>query len=124
VLGFYLLAQQVESTYIVPRVMGRELRLHPLVILVGVLVGAAQFGILGALLAAPVIAMGQLVLGYLYRKVIGINPDVSEPEQKPSGTIRESTHRVTRWLQRSIPRRSQPAEFDHESDPIIDDPGT
>jgi hypothetical protein len=40
----------------------------------GVLVGGSVAGILGALLATPVIATGREVLFYLYRKLLGAPP--------------------------------------------------
>ena len=82
ILVFYLLVQALENNLVVPRVMGQELELHPLVVLIGILVGAANFGILGALLAAPTIAMSKVVLSYLYRKVLGEDP-FPEPQEVP-----------------------------------------
>ena len=74
-----------ENTVVVPRVMGESVKLHPLVVILGVLVGAATWGILGALLAAPVIASGREIFLYLYRHVIGekpFPPAKPEPERK------------------------------------------
>ena len=51
VIGFYILVQQVENNLIVPRVLGGAVKLHPLVIMGGVVVGATVAGIAGALLA-------------------------------------------------------------------------
>lgn len=45
--------QQVEGDVLSPLVMGRALRLHPLVILVALTVGAIGAGLLGAFLAVP-----------------------------------------------------------------------
>jgi predicted PurR-regulated permease PerM len=111
VLVFYGAVQQFENTFIVPRVMGRELKLHPLIVLVGVVVGAEAFGVLGALLAAPVIAMAQLILAYLYRKVLGEDPfpGGSEAGRRPGRGIQESTRLVGTWASRFLPRR-KPAE--------------
>jgi predicted PurR-regulated permease PerM len=74
VLVFYLLVQQFENIYIVPRVLGGAVELHPLVVMTGVLIGASVAGILGALLAAPVIASGKLIFTYLYSKMLGQEP--------------------------------------------------
>jgi len=70
---------------VVPRVMGESVKLHPLVVILGVLVGAATWGILGALLAAPVIASGREIVSYLYRHIIGekpFPPAGPEPDRK------------------------------------------
>lgn len=53
VLGLVVIVQQVEGDVLSPLVMGRALRLHPLVILVAVTVGAVAAGLLGAFLAVP-----------------------------------------------------------------------
>ena len=53
----YVLIQQVENLYLLPRVVGARIRLHPAVVILGALVGGALAGILGILLAAPTIAV-------------------------------------------------------------------
>jgi len=77
IIGFYVLVNFIENTTVVPRVMGGSVKLHPLVVILGVLVGASTWGILGALLAAPVIASGREIIAYLYRHVIGEKPYLS-----------------------------------------------
>jgi HAD superfamily hydrolase (TIGR01549 family) len=74
VLGIYTLIQQVENAYLVPRIMGRRLQLHPVVVFVGVLAGGFLAGTIGVLLAAPVIATFRVVLGYLYGKLLDREP--------------------------------------------------
>lgn len=92
VLAFYVGVQSLENTFIVPRVLGDAVKVHPLVILAGVVVGAATVGVLGVFLAAPVIASLREVLGYLYRKVLNEEP-FPEPrsassEERPRQSLR------------------------------------
>lgn len=54
VVGLVVVVQQIEGDVLSPLVMGRALRLHPLVVLVAVTVGAIAAGFLGAFLAVPV----------------------------------------------------------------------
>ena len=70
VVAFYVLLMVAVNTFVVPIVMSTSLNLHPLIFTVGILVGAAAAGVLGAVLAAPVIATGQVVVGYLYSKIL------------------------------------------------------
>ena len=70
IAGFYLLVQFFENQFIVPRVLGKAVDLHPLVVLVGALAAGSQFGILGIFLAAPVIASTKVVFLYLYDKIL------------------------------------------------------
>jgi hypothetical protein len=66
--------QQVENNLIVPRVLGAAVDLPPLVVMTGAVVGASVGGILGVMLATPVIATGREILGYLYRKLLDEEP--------------------------------------------------
>jgi predicted PurR-regulated permease PerM len=54
--------QQVENNLVQPFVYGRAVQVHPLLILIGVLVGASLLGILGALVAIPGTAAIQSVV--------------------------------------------------------------
>lgn len=74
VIGFYVLVQAFENYMIVPQVLGEAVELHPLVVMAGVLAGATIWGILGALLAAPVIATGKEIFQYLHRKLQDQDP--------------------------------------------------
>lgn len=79
VAGAYVLIQQLENNVLVPRILGASLKLHPLAIIVGVLAGATLFGVLGALLAAPFIATLRSVVGYMYRKLLDMEPFPAPP---------------------------------------------
>ncbi len=74
VAGCYVTIQQVENHFIVPRVIGRRVHLHPVVILSGALAGAHLAGILGVFLAAPVIASLRILFGYAYAKILDLEP--------------------------------------------------
>jgi HAD superfamily hydrolase (TIGR01549 family) len=80
VLGIYLLIQQTENAYFVPRIMGRRLRLHPVVVFIGVLAGGTIAGAIGVLLAAPIIATLRVVLIYVYAKLLDQVPFPPEEE--------------------------------------------
>ena len=57
----YVVVQQFESNTLVPVVIGRTMRMNPLVTLLSVLIGASLYGIAGALLAVPVMAILQII---------------------------------------------------------------
>jgi predicted PurR-regulated permease PerM len=86
IILFYLLVQQVENNLIVPRVLGDAVELPPLVVMTGAVVGASVGGILGVMLATPVIATGRVILGYLYRKLLDQEPFPTEEIVPDSGT--------------------------------------
>jgi predicted PurR-regulated permease PerM len=101
VIGLYVVIQLLENQFIVPNVMGDAVDLPPLIVLIGALAGATAFGILGALLAAPVIATGNILFRFIYRKILEPPPLPPEPEEKPS-----VWEKVRGWAsQISLPRR-------------------
>ena len=125
VIGFYVLLQQLENSVIVPRVLGDAVDLPPLVVMTGVLVGGTVAGILGALLATPVIGTGREILRYIYRKILEEDPFPPEEEVQPVKTSRvELFQRLRGWRQwsfLSIIQRPEPAtESKHISDPMVE----
>jgi putative heme transporter len=61
-LGWFLVLQQLEGWFIYPIVQGRILALSPIVVLLAVMAGAALYGVLGAIIAVPLVAIGDVVL--------------------------------------------------------------
>ena len=74
VLGIYILIQQVENVYLKPRVMGRQMGLHPVLIFAGILAGGVLFGVLGILLVTPVLGTLRVALHYVYAKLLDQDP--------------------------------------------------
>jgi len=65
VVGLTVAVQQIEGDVVSPIVMGRALRLHPLVVLVALSVGAIAAGLVGAFLAIPITGVVVAVSGAL-----------------------------------------------------------
>lgn len=63
----YLVLRQVEDQLVMPIVVGRAVHVHPLATIFSVLVGEKIGGILGMILAVPVVASIKVVLDYAYR---------------------------------------------------------
>jgi predicted PurR-regulated permease PerM len=68
-LALFLL-QQVEGAIISPRIIGKRIGLHPLIIIFVVLAGGSWFGLIGILLAVPVSAALGLVIGFVYSNLV------------------------------------------------------
>jgi len=86
VLIMYVLNQQVENNILVPRIIGQSLNLHPVVVLIGAIMGASLAGILGILLAAPTLATLRLLGRYIYYKLLDQDPfpeEAGPPEPVP-----------------------------------------
>ena len=65
VLAVFIIVQSVEGYYLTPKLLGGSLDLHPMWVLVGLMIGGSLFGILGIILAVPVIAIAKVALDFL-----------------------------------------------------------
>lgn len=74
IVGIYFVIQQVEGSVLVPRIIGDSVNLHPVIVIMGVMVGLSAFGILGAFLAAPTLASMRVVGGYVHAKLLDYPP--------------------------------------------------
>ncbi|MFZ1756440.1 MAG: type I phosphomannose isomerase catalytic subunit [Caldilineaceae bacterium] len=85
VLIAMVLIQQVENNLLVPRIVGDALNLHPLLVMVSVVMGASLAGLLGAVLAAPVVASLKILGSYAWRKMLDLPPFPEEaiPPSEP-----------------------------------------
>ncbi len=99
VLAWGIVYQQIENLTIEPRISARAVNVHPAVSFASVILGTAMFGVAGALLAIPIVAM-LLTLLDLYRTryelVPGLeldDPDADDVEAapEPSATVGGST---------------------------------
>jgi predicted PurR-regulated permease PerM len=76
--------QQIENVVLVPRILGHHLNLHPVAVLVAVIAGASLAGVLGILLASPVLATLRDIGGYVFARMLDREPFQAET-QSPSG---------------------------------------
>jgi predicted PurR-regulated permease PerM len=65
-LGVIVLVYQIEMNVLVPGVLGKEMRLHPVNILFFTLATATMFGLFGLFLAVPAAALVQIVIDEFY----------------------------------------------------------
>lgn len=73
--ALYLIVQQVENNFLVPKIQGDAIELHPALVMFAIVIGGSLAGLLGAILALPVTAAIRDVSRYLFRR---LSPD--EPE--------------------------------------------
>ena len=92
VVGAYTVIQQLESSVITPRILGGAVAVSPLAILLGILVGFSAAGILGAIVAVPVVATGRELLMYVQAKLKDEDPfPEGAPPSRPSWRSRFDT---------------------------------
>jgi predicted PurR-regulated permease PerM len=61
VVALFLFIHQVEGHIVVPNVMGSALRLHPLLVIFGLLAGGEIYGLPGVFVALPLLAAGRAI---------------------------------------------------------------
>ena len=74
VLGLAYIIDQIYDNLIQPRLLGDRLGLHPAAVLVAAIIAANLIGIIGVMLAAPVLATLTLLGRYVSRKMFDLNP--------------------------------------------------
>ena len=96
VILLFLAIHQVEGHVVVPNVMGNALRLHPLLVIFGLATGAELYGLPGALIALPLLAVARAVWEFFADRVrlepwsgsgaVPVEVELAEPP--PARTLR------------------------------------
>ena len=99
VVGSALLIDQIIDSLIAPRIMANALKVHPAAVLVAALVAASLLGILGIVIAAPLLATCTLLIRYIMHKMFDLDPWEGEevyPEPSPYSGIIGRARRLLR----------------------------
>jgi len=74
VLIIALVIDQIFDNIVSPRILSDALKVHPAAVLVAAIVAANLFGILGVVVAAPILATAALFWKYTMRKMLDVDP--------------------------------------------------
>jgi len=85
VCGVAMITDTVMDNLMVPRVFSGTLQVHPAAILVAAIVGASILGLVGIVLAAPVMATLNLFGNYILKKMFDKDPWEDMPRRGVSG---------------------------------------
>ena len=87
-LGLIIAVQQLEAHVLQPFVMGRAVAIHPLAIVLAIAAGGVLAGIVGALLAVPIVAF----LNSAIRVLVADNPaqEAAEIQDEDGGVVMEA----------------------------------
>ena len=66
----------LEANFVSPRILSRHAKVHPVLVILALVAGEASFGIVGALLAVPVLSLVQTIMGFFFDR---IRPQIIEP---------------------------------------------
>ncbi len=82
-----LLIDQIFDNIISPRILSDALKVHPAAVLVAAIVAANLFGIVGVVVAAPILATAALLWKYTMRKMLDLDPWPEEEQRQPPPPI-------------------------------------
>jgi predicted PurR-regulated permease PerM len=99
-MGVYLLLQIIEGNVLVPAVMRNSVGLSPFLVLLSLLIGSAAGGVLGAVVAVPIVAGITVVLHRLQDRETPVHVDPAAAE--------ESDDASDQTLDPGSPRRAAP----------------
>ena len=94
VVGTLAAVQLLASNYLEPRLMGRSLNLSPLAIFLAIFAGGALWGIVGAIIIVPLLAVAMIVFAQIpsMRSVaILLSGDGEVGPEPKAGTTKEGT---------------------------------
>jgi predicted PurR-regulated permease PerM len=86
VLVVMVVVQQVDNHVVSPVVMGRHVQVHPLVVLLALVVAGTVYGLLGLLIAVPLVAAGNVLVTHFWHTRVpwaGTDADVPLPGAAP-----------------------------------------
>jgi len=66
VLALFLIVHQIEAYVLIPQIMKRAVGLNPLVVIISMIIGAKLLGILGVVVAVPIVAIISVFLGDIF----------------------------------------------------------
>lgn len=102
VLGIALLIDQIFDNIVSPRILSDALKVHPAAVLVAAIVAANLFGILGVVVAAPILATAALLWQYTMRKMLDLDPwperEMHQPPPPPGSRLLVTIRRFFRTL--------------------------
>jgi predicted PurR-regulated permease PerM len=78
-----LVIDQIFDNIVSPRILSDALKVHPAAVLVAAIIAANLFGILGVVVAAPILATATLLWKYTMRKMLDVNPWPEEEQYQP-----------------------------------------
>jgi predicted PurR-regulated permease PerM len=93
-LAIYLLIHAVEGNVLVPMVMRNTVGLSPFLVLVSLLIGGAAGGILGAIVAVPIVAGLTVILDRLQDRETPVQVDPAA-EKVPEEAVRQELERTS-----------------------------
>lgn len=91
----WIVLQQIEAIVLVPRIVGESLKLHPAMVVLSVIWGGSFGGIIGVIIAPPLVASIRIILQYIYGRLTGRAAFVDHPDD----TIESPVQRIQAFIE-------------------------
>lgn len=102
VLIVAIIIDQIFDNIISPRILSDALKVHPAAVLVAAIIAANLFGILGVVVAAPLLATTILLWNYTMRKLLDLDPfpdqEINQPPPPFGSRLMVTLRRLFRSL--------------------------
>jgi predicted PurR-regulated permease PerM len=102
VIVIWFVMQQLEATVLVPRIVGESLKLHPAIVILSVIWGGSFAGIIGVIIAPPLVASIRIILHYIYGRLTGRTAFTKREPESESTVSR--LKRLVDWVDRMAER--------------------
>jgi predicted PurR-regulated permease PerM len=102
-----LVIDQVFDNLVTPRMMANTLKVHPAFVLIAAIIAANLIGILGVIIAAPLLATLQLAGRYTLRKLLDRDPWPPEEDIIPPRRLPKWLRNIRSWWQKHFRKESK-----------------
>jgi len=113
--GLMLLMSQYFAIVVQPKLIGRRINLHPLVILFAMFAGYELFGLIGVIIGMPIAAVIKIILAK-WIPVIGPGPEVRASSEPLLLDISQGMRNVWTYLQRLYGRNADTDEVNPDAE--------
>jgi predicted PurR-regulated permease PerM len=97
VVGVAWVTDMIMDNFVAPRLLGNALKVHPAAVMIAALVGVSLLGVIGVILAAPVLATAKLGLEYILKKLSDQDPWIGMETVQPVPPLR---HQLASFIER------------------------
>jgi len=104
IIGISVVIDSLIDNVVTPTLMADALKVHPAAVMVAVLMAASLLGVIGILLAAPVLASAKLIGDYAFSKMFDLDPWKKFPSEQnarlAASDLSQWRKRIASWLAR------------------------
>ncbi len=104
IIGISVVIDSLIDNVVTPTLMADALKVHPAAVMVAVLMAASLLGVIGILLAAPVLASAKLIGDYAFSKMFDLDPWKKFPSEQnarlAASDLNQWRKRIAIWLAR------------------------